>query len=49
VKKEKLKSKNVCVQKFRYIVQGVRGVSSEKENDGYVRKDLQKKKVLSLE
>jgi len=46
-KTEKLKSKkNRYAQKYRW---GIRGVSPEEEKEDYGGKDLQKRKVLSLE
>ena len=40
---------NRHAQKYRLTVWGIRGVSPEEENEGYGGKDLQKRKVLSLE
>ena len=45
----RLKSKNRYAQKYRLTVWGIRGVSPEEEKVGYGGKDLQKRKVLSLE
>jgi len=47
-KTEKVNSKNGYAQKYRQTVHGIGGVSPE-EKEGYGGKDLQKRKVLSLE
>jgi len=47
-KKELISKKRVCSE-VSVIVRGIRGVSSEEEKEGYDGKDLQKRKVLSLE
>ena len=49
VENRKAKNKNGYVQKYRYTVRGIRGVSPEEEKEGYGGKDLQKRKVLSPE
>ena len=41
--------KNGYAQKYRQTVRGIRAVSPEEEKEGYGGKDLQKRKVLSLE
>ena len=48
-KKVKLKSKNGYAQKYQQTVWGIHGVGPEEEKEGYGGKNLQKKKVLSLE
>jgi len=48
-RKLKLKSKNEYAQKYRKTVWGIRGVSPEEEKEGYGGKELQNRKVLSLE
>jgi len=45
----RLQSKNGYAQKYRLTVQGIHGVGPEEEKVGYGGKDLQKRKVLSLE
>ena len=45
----RLESKNGYAQKYRQTVRGIRGVSPGEEMVGYGGKDLQKRKVLSLE
>ena len=47
--KIRLESKNGYAQKYRQTVRGIRGVSPGEEMVGYGGKDLQKRKVLSLE
>ena len=48
-KSERLKSKNGYAQKYRQTVREIPGVSQGEEKVGYGGKDLQKRKVLSLE
>ena len=45
----RLESKNGYAQKYRETVRVIRGVSPGEEMVGYGGKDLQKRKVLSLE
>jgi len=48
--RKKLKSKKTdYAQEYRQTVQRIRGVSPEAEKGGYGGKDLQKRKVLSVE
>jgi len=47
-KKELISKKRVCSEVW-VIVRGICGVSPEEEKEGYDGKDLQKRKVLSLE
>jgi len=49
-KKERLKVNNGCPQMYRWTVWEIRGVSpGKKEKEGYGEKDLQTRKVLSME
>ena len=48
-RKKILKTKKGYAQKYQQTVRGIHGVSPEKEKKGYSGKDLQKRKVLSLE
>jgi len=45
----KAQVKNRYAQKYQITVRGIHVVSPEEENEGYGGKDLQKRKVLSLE
>jgi len=48
--KKKLKSKNrICSEIYRQTVWRIREVSHEEEKEAYGGKDLQKRKVLSLD
>jgi len=49
VENGKLEEKNGYAQKYRQTVRGIRGVSPGDEEEGYGGKDLQKRKVLSME
>ena len=46
---EKLKSKKLICSEVSVTVRGIHGVSHEEDKEGYGGKDLQKRKVLSLE
>ena len=48
-KKEKLKSKKDKLRSIGKKVQGIRWLSPREEKEGYGGKNLQKRKVLSLE
>jgi len=48
-RKKNFQQKKGYAQKYQQTVRGIHGVSPEKEKKGYSGKDLQKRKVLSLE